>query len=144
MADLTSHPKRGILSSFPLLALVLIAYNAAMFSGRHFSDPALNTVLQVRLISGAMWVLTWDEVLLASGLLVLFIELIKSTRTVAHTMFEHMLSMVIFIIFLVEFLVVAAAGTSTFLLLGIMSLIDVLAGYSISIAVARKEMNITG
>jgi hypothetical protein len=49
--------------------------------------------------------------------------------------------MVVFIIFLAEFLVVTESGTSTFMILGVMSLRDVLAGYTVSVAVARKEMN---
>jgi hypothetical protein len=46
-------------------------------------------------------------------------------------------------VFLVEFIVVPAAGTAVFALLGLMSLIDVMAGYAISIAVARRDLNIT-
>ena len=48
-----------------------------------------------------------------------------------------------FISFIVEFLVVARAGTNVFLLLGLMSLMDVMGGYAISIAVARKDLNIS-
>lgn len=143
MAAPSPRPKAGIISSFPLLALVLIAYNVAMRSGHSFSNPVEAALVHVKLISGAEWAVSWNEALLVSGLFLLFIEIVKSTRAAAHTMFEHMLSMVVFIIFLVEFLIVPGAGTSTFLLLGVMSLIDVLAGYTISIAVARKEMNIT-
>ena len=149
MSELVATPqvvrvKAGLFSSFPLLALALAAYNLATMGGYSFAgtDPARDVVAQVRLISGADWVLTWRDVLLMSGLLLLFIELLKSTRAATQNMLGHILSMVVFIVFLAEFLVVADAGTSTFLMLGVMSLIDVLAGYTISVAVARKEMNV--
>lgn len=144
MSELTTHSKPGLLSSFPLLALVLIVYNVAPTLGFSFAGPSTerDVVLQARLISGAEWVLTWKDVLLLAGLLLLFIEILKSTRAATQNMLGHILSMIVFIIFLAEFLVVAQAGTSTFLMLGVMSLIDVLAGYTISVAVARKEMNV--
>jgi hypothetical protein len=146
MADIAPHSKPGPLSSFPLLALVLITYNVAPVLGYSFASPTngRDVVLQTHLISGAEWMLTWKDVLLLSGLLLLFIELLKSTRAATQNMLGHILSMIVFIIFLAEFLVVAEAGTSTFLILGVMSLIDVLAGYTISVAVARKEMNVVG
>jgi len=144
MADLSPQTKFKPITSFPLLALVLVAYNAALLSGHNFTNPAAGELLHLKLISGAEWSLGWNEALLIGGLVMLFIEIMKSTRTTTHTMFEHILSMFVFIIFLVEFLIVAGAGTTTFMLLGLMSLTDVMGGYSISIAVARKEMNITG
>lgn len=144
MADLHTHPRPSVLSSIPLLAIVLVAYNVAMMLGHNFATSATAGAVHLKLISGADWALGWNDVILACGLVLLFVEIIKSTRSNTRSMFEHMLSMVVFIIFLVEFLIVAGAGTSTFLLLGLMSLVDVLGGYSISIAVARKEMNITG
>jgi hypothetical protein len=138
------HSKSNVLASFPLLALVLIGYNVATMLGHSFADPAAesDSLLRTTLISGADWVLTWKDILLMAGLFLLFIEILKSTRSATQNMLGHLLSMAVFIIFLAEFLVVAEAGTSTFLTLGVMSLMDVLAGYTISVAVARKEMNV--
>ena len=51
--------------------------------------------------------------------------------------------MLVFIAFLIEFLMVPAAGT-TFLVLALMSLLDVIAGFSISIFAARRDMAIGG
>jgi hypothetical protein len=146
MAELTPRSKPSLLSSVPLLALVLIVYNLAPVLGHSFASATAerDVLLQARLISGAEWILTWKDILLLSGLLLLFIEILKSTRAATQNMLGHILSMIVFIIFLAEFLVVPEAGTSTFLILGVMSLIDVLAGYTISVAVARKEMNVVG
>jgi len=138
------HPHKGpsFITYFPLLSLVLIAYNIAIFTGHSFTAGS-DALLHVKLISGAVWDLGVHDVFLIGGLVLLFIELMKSTRAGVTVTLEHVLSMFVFICFLVEFLVVPGAGTDTFLILGVMSLIDVMAGYAISIAVARKEMNIT-
>ena len=146
MNALTDHPTRaspGIIRSLPMLALALLTYNAALAMGHDFRLPQEQPLWSTTLISGAAWSAGWNEVMIASGLALLFIEILKSTRTTQQSTLEHLLSMLVFIIFIVEFLVVAGAGTNVFLLLGLMSLIDVMGGYAISIAVARKDLNIT-
>lgn len=144
MNALSSHHKPSIFRLFPLLALLLLAYNITLWSGRDFTTETQTSVVRFHLISGAEWVAGLNEAFLIAGLALLFLELFKSTRAGSFSTIEHIFSMLVFIVFIVEFLVVRGAGTSTFLLLGLMSLIDVMAGYAISIAVARKEMNITG
>ena len=143
MSDTPPHKSPSFIMHFPLLAFVLVAYNIALATGHEFTATATSAMLTVKLISGATWILSLNDIFLIGGLGLLFVELMKSTRAGMTVTLEHVLSMFVFIGFLVEFLVVKGAGTDTFLLLGIMSLIDVMAGYAISIAVARKEMNIT-
>jgi hypothetical protein len=50
--------------------------------------------------------------------------------------------MVVFIAILVEFLMVPQAATSVFFLILMSALIDVVAGYTIGIRVARRDLNI--
>jgi hypothetical protein len=144
MSDLPLHKSPPFIMQFPLMAIALGIYNLAMFSGYSFADTSTDVAFDVNLVSGAHWVLHWNDALVLGGLCLLFVELMKSTRSGSTATLEHVLSMGVFIAFLIEFLIVKGAGTNTFLLLGVMSLIDVMAGYAISIAVARKEMNITG
>jgi hypothetical protein len=143
LSDLPPRARPGIIRSLPMLALALLAYNAALAMGHDFRLAQEQPLWSAHLISGAAWSAGWNEVMVASGLALLFIEILKSTRTTQNSTLEHLLSMLVFIIFIVEFLVVAGAGTNVFLLLGIMSLIDVMGGYAISIAVARKDLNIS-
>ena len=142
MTDLPARARPGFLRSLPMLALALLAYNLALAMGHDFRLMPEQPLWSAALISGAAWSISWNEVMIAGGLALLFIEILKSTRSTQHSTLEHLLSMLVFIIFIVEFLVVAGAGTNVFLLLGIMSLIDVMGGYAISIAVARKDLNI--
>ena len=55
---------------------------------------------------------------------------------------DHILSMVLFIVMLVEFLLVARAGTSTFFILMVISLVDVLAGFIITARTAQRDIQI--
>jgi hypothetical protein len=59
-------------------------------------------------------------------------------------MVDHALSMLIFIICLVELLTVRQAATSVFFFITVASAIDVIAGYSIGIRVARRDLSIGG
>jgi hypothetical protein len=51
-----------------------------------------------------------------------------------------MFSTVLFIVFLIEFILTGAAASSTFFLLMAMSLVDVVAGFSISITGAGRDV----
>lgn len=128
-----------MLSSFPLLVLALIAYNAVVF----FTGPSLDTELfSLLMVSGAPWSFTMHHLIVTFALLLLFVEILKSTRTGPYSIADHMLSTVVFIICLVEFLLVPEAATSTFFLIMLMALIDVVAGYSITIRSARRDFTV--
>lgn len=101
-------------------------------------------LLKIKLASGALWVLTLGDLLIIFGLFILFIEIFKSTSTGSATVVEHSLSTIVFIIYVVEFVLVKEAGTTVFFILGMMSLIDVIAGFSITIATARRDFGMHG
>jgi hypothetical protein len=50
------------------------------------------------------------------------------------------MSTAVFIVALVEFLIVREAGTAVFLILTTICLIDVVAGYTVSIRTARRDI----
>ncbi len=130
-----------LLLSFPLLLLAYIAYGLLAFS-----DPAGLTApaLQVNMMSGAVLSLSWSDSLIIFALFLLFIEAMKAAAFGNATIVDHMLSTVLFIGGLIAFLLVSVAGSSTFLILVFMSLIDVVAGYTISIRTARRDVGIGG
>ena len=74
------------------------------------------------------------------GLAVLFAEILKSTRASSSSIVDHVLSTAIFIVFLVEFIVVRQAAHSVFFILMMISLIDVVAGFSITIRTAMRDI----
>ncbi len=74
----------------------------------------------------------------------LFIEVIKSTKVGNASILDHMLSTFVFIAYLVEFLLVPAAATSLFFTCMAMSLVDLVAGFSVSIRSASRDVNFGG
>ena len=70
----------------------------------------------------------------------LFAEIVKSTYTSTVSLLDHGLSMLVFVACLIEFLTVPQAATSTFFMIMVVALIDVVAGYTIGIRVARRDM----
>ena len=98
----------------------------------------------VHMMSGQDWVLTWEDILIAFSIFLLWIELIKSTRIGMRSVMDHILSMALFIAMLVEFLLVRRAGTSTFFLLMTISLVDVLAGFTVSVRSSTRQIEVEG
>ena len=101
-------------------------------------------IYSMELVSGAVWTFTVSDLFIILGVLTLYIEVFKSTRTGVTSVIDHSLSMVVFIVFLIEFLVVKSCGTSTFFILGLMSLLDVIAGFTVSIVAARRDFSFGG
>ena len=125
---------------FPLLLIPFAVYNMIVFltPGVAWTEG----VTTVHMMSGQDWVLTWEDILLAFSILLLAVELIKSTRMGMRSIVDHVLSMVLFIVMLVEFLLVQRAGTSTFFLLMTIALVDVLVGFIVSIRSSQRQIEI--
>ncbi len=128
---------------FPLLGIVFIIYNIAMAAGVDFeANPTmLNIPHLTRELPTAVGV---ADLLVGVAILLLYFEILKAARISRTTIIDHMLSMVVFIAFLIEFIVAAGAGTATFMLLTLIALIDVIAGFTISIVTARRDFAIGG
>ncbi|HEX2432245.1 MAG TPA: hypothetical protein VHK03_15930 [Aestuariivirgaceae bacterium] len=123
--------------AFPFLVVVILVYNLIVF----LSATALNdTVFSVPMISRAVMSVTVGDLIILLGLVVLFIEVLKSARSATSTILDHMMSTAVFIVALVEFLIVREAGTAVFLILTTICLIDVVAGYTVSIRTARRDI----
>ena len=91
------------------------------------------------MLSGVVWAFTLGDMLIAGTLFLLFIEILKATRTSGNSLVDHALSTIVFIICLIEFLVVPEAATSLFFFITLIALIDVIAGFSVTIRAARRD-----
>jgi hypothetical protein len=126
-----------VAAAFPFLIVVILIYNLIVFlSATTLNDP----VLSVPMISRAVMTVTVGDLVILLGLVVLFIEVLKSARSSTATILDHMMSTAVFIVALVEFLIVREAGTAVFLILTTICLIDVVAGYTVSIRTARRDI----
>jgi hypothetical protein len=136
-----SRRRRGPLALVPLLVLPWLLYNLLAFTMFGGQPAGWSTQLfQIRMVSGAEWSLTWGDVTLLIGIICLFFEVLKSTNTGRSSLIEHMLSTVLFIVFFIVFILAGAAASSAFFLLMAMSLVDVVAGFSISITGAGRDV----
>jgi hypothetical protein len=128
------------LIGFPLLVVPFAIYNMIAFL-----TPTLSwtgPVASFHLISGQDWTVTPEDILLAFAILLLAVEIMKATRLSSRAIVDHVLSLVLFIVMLVEFLLVKQAGTSTFFLLMVISLVDVLAGFIVTVRTAQRDLQI--
>jgi hypothetical protein len=129
----------------PLLVVPFIIYNAIAFAFMGGSPDGWDTQLfTIPMVSRVSWSLTAGDLMLVLGLACLFVEVLKSTQTGRNSVIEHMLSTLLLVVFLVEFILVGAAASSVFFLLMIMSVVDVVAGFTISITGAGRDVTMGG
>ncbi len=128
-----------MLGSLPLLALVVIAYNIVVYLTGFTMDSAM---FSVPLVSGAVWEVKLGDIFLAFGLVMLFLELINSTKTGTSTIINHALSMLVLLVALVQFIVLPQFGTSVFFLVVLFNLLDVIAGFTVTITSARRDFSV--
>jgi len=139
--------KLGII--FPLMTIPVAIYNIIAFSGVEFQTAEAvrermnEEFLFLRMASDAVWVITPGHALIGLTVLILFFELIKSTGFGRAAIMNHAFSMVLFIICLVEFLMLPAFATSVFFLIMTMALLDVMAGFMVSVASARRDFGMS-
>jgi hypothetical protein len=141
----------AIFNVFPLILIPVLIYNIWAFGSTvggaeaemvraHLQDAWL----RVPMASGVEWIVTFGDVLVLISLILLFIELLKSTSTGTSAIFNHALSMLVFIICLVEFLLHPAFASTVFFMIMVMSLLDVLAGVVVTIVSARRDVEFAG
>jgi hypothetical protein len=130
------------LRALPLIVIPFILYNVIVLFGSSVDPGGVlgRTIFRVPMMHGTPWGFTWGDLLLLITMLVLFVEIVKSTYTSATSLLDHGLSMLVFIVCLIEFLMVKQASTSVFFLITVAAVIDVVAGYTIGIRVAKRDL----
>ena len=116
------HDYVGILKGVDLNSIVLT----------HHLSPERAFVLRVK------------EVFLIVGSLALFVEIATAATVSKFGAGETLLSFMVAIVFVVMFFMVSWAQNATFLILGMMSLIDATGGFIIELNAARKDIGIAG
>lgn len=126
--------------AFPLLLIAFAIYNMVAFLLPGMSWTA--AMFSLRMPSGVEWAISTSDLLIAFALFLLFFEVLKAARNTARSIFDHVLSTLIFIGALVEFLLVPEAGTSTFAILLMIALVDVLGGWSVAVRTSRRDISV--
>ena len=130
------------LVGFPLLLVPFAVYNIVAFLMPGVAWAGVITT--VHLVSGADWNMSAGDLLITFAALLLFGEVLKATRIGVRTVVDHGLSLILFLGMLVEFLLVPQAATSTFFLLLVLSFIDVLGGFAVTLRTAQRDLTVEG
>ncbi|ABS68340.1 MULTISPECIES: hypothetical protein [Xanthobacter] len=129
-----------MLTPVPLLIVPLAIYNIITFLMPGISWSTVLTTISM--LSGAEWTISMAEAFIALSLFFLFFEILKATRITHRSIVDHMLSMLVFVIGITEFLLVRQAGNSVFAILLCIMLLDVIAGFSVSVRVAQRDFSV--
>ena len=124
-----SIKKASPMVGFPLLLIPLAIYNIIVFlmPGVSLAEP----IVKLPLMSGAEWPLALNDMLLALGIVVLLLEVIKGARPGAKFLTDHLLSLIIFGGAAAEFLLWPRFGNSTYFLLALLALADFISGLAL-------------
>ena len=128
--------------AIPLLLLPFAIYNIVEFltPGNTTGELWVKTLFSLQMMSGASWTLSVGDLLVAISVLILFVELVKAARMTGRSVFGHLLSMLLFIGMLVEFLLVKQAATATFFLLLVISFVDAIGGYTVTMRASQRNI----
>lgn len=144
---------RAIFGIFPLLAIPVIIYNLMGFTFGEHTDAATGLLVNMSaqlqspltilpMVSGAGWPISSGDILVILSMGFFFVEILKSTSTGSSTIANHAVSMIVFIVCLIEFLLLPNFSTSVFFILTLMCLLDVLAGVVVTIISARRDFTV--
>ena len=123
--------------SFPLLAASLAIY--AFFDLTSSHDWYQHHWFSVQLMSGDIWQITGGDTFLGMSMILLFVELVRATRSGGESIVNHALSVLVFIACLLLFFTKPGYGNSTFFSLMAMTLLDFMAGFIITAMTARRD-----
>lgn len=134
-----------LFKTIPLFGVMLVIYTLIL-AGIHYNNPGAHpmdhVITDIILPSHQPWTLRVGDAVVMLGLFLLFAEILKSTNASGSTVVEHVLSTFVFIFYLIAFLLAPMVANSTFLILTLMSLIDVIAGFTITINTARRDFTV--
>lgn len=135
---------------FPFLVFPVLLYNfVALFSGSKSAvgEPGMRGILDsvafnLPMLSGVMLAITWGELMVLCAIVFLFIEVVKSTSTASSAIVNHILSLGLFIVCLIQFLLFQSFATGPYLIITMIVLLDGLAGMVVTTISARRDFGI--
>ena len=130
---------------FPLLAISLIVFAVLALTGAvGTADMAWYdiTFIELPMVSGDIWNVTWGDIFLLASMGLLFVELLRSTKTGSESIMNHALSVVVFVVSLLLFIIVEGFGNSVFFLFMSMTFLDFMAGFIVTTVTARRDLSV--
>ncbi len=129
---------------FPLLAISLIVYAILALTGAAGQLWYETVILELQMVSGEIWVVSAGDIFLLVSMGLLFVELLRSTKTGSESIMNHALSVVVFVVALLLFIIVKGFGNSVFFLFMSMTFLDFMAGFIVTTVTARRDLSVGG
>jgi hypothetical protein len=126
-----------MMASFPLLAIIVAVYTLLALAAPGWLDGVL---FFLPLLSGEALPFRGGDLLLVLGLILLCVEVYRATSSSTGAILNHVMSLVVFIIALIELLVMPRMANMTFFLIVLMTVSDVIAGFTVTISTARRDL----
>jgi hypothetical protein len=129
------------LIAFPLLLIPFALYNMVAFL---LNMPFTETVFSIPLAPDRRMPLNVGDLLVAIGMLLLYIEVLKAARFGGKGVTDHILSFILFVAMVSELALVPQASTPTLLLLAVLGFVDFITGISLSIRRKQRAIAVEG
>jgi len=123
------------LVAFPLLLIPFALYNMVVFL---LNMPFTETVFAIPLVSDRRLPVSVGDLVVAIGMLLLYVEVMKAARPGGKGIMDHVLSFVLLLAIAGELVLVPRASTVTLLLLAVLGVVDLLTGISLSLRARRR------
>lgn len=142
MAQEKKRTVMGLVDAFPLLLLIVIIFGLfTLVVGDEVVESSLAAPLfGIPIISGDRLAFEVGDLFVLIALALLFAEVLKSTSTGASTILNHGLSAGVMTLCIVFLLVVRGFGNTTFLYITLMTMFDVVAGFTITAISAKRDI----
>jgi hypothetical protein len=138
-----------MLRLFPLLVIPVALYSLFALGGVVVAGHDICGLLgaghgiAIPMVSGGVWTANFGDGLVLLALVMLFAEIVRGARR-PKGQIGNGLSMLVFVIALIEFITVRGFATSVFFFILAMALFDAVAGYTISIVAAGHGLGPAG
>jgi hypothetical protein len=124
-----------------LIPTVLYALMAVPLGAEGVKNALDAAMFSVRMPSGDIWTPQWGHALLTFSALLLFFEIVRSSRPVNSAIVENALALLLFTFQLVAFLLLPGFGGNDFAMIMGMTLLDFTAGAMVMIVSARRDIS---
>ena len=130
----------SMFSMIPLLAVSLILFAVGRLTGDSgWTEVELFTF---DMVSGDAWLITYGHAFIILSMGLLFVELLRATKTGTDSLVNHALSALLFIVALLLFIIVPGFGNSTFFIFMSMTFLDFMAGFIVTTVTARRDFGV--
>jgi len=129
------------LIAFPLLLIPFALYNMVALL---LNMPFTETLSSIPLAPDRRMPLNVGDLLVAIGMLLLYIEVLKAARFGGKGVTDHILSFILFVAMVSELALVPQASTPTLLLLAVLGFVDFITGISLSIRRKQRAIVVEG